>query len=263
VTARPDLTRHRELGELLSETWRLFTAHLAVFLSVTLLVVTPVVLIVDGIWGRALADGIDADAPLAATIVSTFVSAIVIPPLVTALHVVIVLGLARGEEPSVGSALRTASERFLPAVGTVLLYTLGVAVGLVLLIVPGIWLAVRWYLGAQAAVVDRLAPTEALRGSARLVQDRWWRTFGYIVVAVILFGIPVAILGAVLGALAAAVDSGALYVVTLIVVQAIGLSLTAIFGTLLFFDLRARRDLPWQGPAVESPAAPENPFGTP
>ena len=158
MNERLDLSRQRELGDLIGGTARLFLNHLAVFLTVALLIVTPVVLIVDGIWGRALADGVDADAPLAVDITSTFLQAIVIPPLITALNVVIVMGLARGEEPTVGGALRSASERFLPALGTVVLAALGVALGLLALVVPGIWLGVRWYLGAQAAVVERGPP---------------------------------------------------------------------------------------------------------
>jgi hypothetical protein len=261
VNERLDLSRHRELGDLIGGTARLFLDHLAVFLSVTLLIVTPVVLIVDGIWGRALADGVDADAPLAADITSTFLLTVVVPPLVTALQVVIVMGLARGEEPTVGGALRAASDRFVPAVGTVFLYLLGVVAGLALLIVPGIWLAVRWYLGAQAAVVDGLAPPQALRRSAELVKDRWWRTFGYLIVAALVFGIVVGLPAAVIGVGLSEV-SGALYVAFTILAQAVTLSLTAIFGTLLFFDLRARRELPWEGTALPRPDSPENPFGT-
>jgi hypothetical protein len=261
VNERLDLARHRELGDLVGTTVRLFLNHLAVFLAVTLVIVTPVVLIVDGIWGRALADGFDADAPVASTVTSTFLQAIVIPPLITALHVVIVMGLARGEEPTVGGALRTASERFLPALGTVILAALGVILGLLALVLPGIWLGVRWYVGAQAAVVDGLSPVAALRRSAELVKDRWWRTFGYLIVAGILFTLLVSVPGTIVGAIASEA-SGALFVATMIVVQAVSLSLTAIFGTLLFFDLRARRELPWEGTALPRPDAPENPFGT-
>lgn len=256
-----DLGRHRELAELLGDTWRLFTGHLAVILSVTLLLVTPVALIVDGVWGRGLADGIDADTPVEATFTSAFLQGLVVGPLATALLVVIVLGVSRREEPTFGGALRSGSERFLPALGTVLLGALGVALGLIALVVPGIWLAVRWYVGAQAAVVDGLAPVAALRRSAELVKGRWWRTFGYLIVANVLFGLIVGIVGAAVGALASEA-SGALYMATAVVAQAVALGLTAIFATLLFFDLRARQDVPWEGTALPRPDAPENPFGT-
>ena len=54
-------------------------------------------------------------------------------------------------------------------------------------------------------------------------------------------------LGALGGALAHEIDNGALFTTAWILVQTVTLSLSAIFGTLLFFDLRARTALPWQG----------------
>jgi hypothetical protein len=256
-----DLGRPRALGDLIADTVRVVMRHLAVFLAVTLVVVAPVVLLVDGIWGRELADGVEADPPVAARIGSVFLGSVVIPPLVTALNVVVVLALSRGAEPTVADALRAASGRFPAATGTVLLATLGIALGLLLLIVPGVWLAVRWYFGAQVAVVDRRPPTAALRGSAELVRARWWRILGYLLAGGLVFGIGVGIPGAVVGLIADAIGGGALYVACRIIVQAVGLSLTAVFATLLFFDLRARRALPWVGTAPVDPVAPERPAG--
>ena len=71
--------------------------------------------------------------------------------------------LAEGEEPTVGAALRRAAPRLPAAAGAVVLYSLGVALGLVALVVPGIWLGVRWYFAAQAAAVDGLGPWTLLR----------------------------------------------------------------------------------------------------
>ncbi len=240
---RLDLDQPRTLGELVAVTFDLFGRHLAVFLSLTLVVVAPIVLIVDGVWGRYLAEGGGVDPPKAAAVASVALGVLVIPPLVTALHVVVVQALARGEEPTVGGALRSASTRLFPAVAAVMVYSVAVAAGLLLLIVPGIWLAVRWYFCAQAAVVDGLGPPDALRRSAEVVQTRWWRTFGVLLA----FGVVVGALGALGGALAHEIDNGALFTTAWILVQTVTLSLSAIFGTLLFFDLRARTALPWQG----------------
>jgi len=244
VSERLDLQRRRDFGDLMSTTLSVLTGHLAVFTSLTLLVVAPAGLLLDGVWGRTLADGPDADPSTEATLVSNLVGVFVIPPLVTALHVVVVQGLARGEEPTVGAALRSAAGRLAPAVATVALYVLVVALGLIALIVPGIWLAVRCFFGAQAAVIDGLAPPAALRFSAELVRESWWRTFGLLLGSTFVFGVLAAVVAIVPAAIAAAADSGAVYVVTLILAQSVVLSGGAIFGTLLFFDLRGRRGVP-------------------
>lgn len=125
----------------------------------------------------------------------------------------------------------------LPAVGAVALYVLGVAAGLLALVLPGIYLAVRWYFAAQAAVIDGLEPRAALARSGELVEGSWWRVFGLLLVAGVIFGL-------IGGGLQLAIDAtgnGLLYVLLLIAEQTLVLSLTALFGTLLFFDLRARR----------------------
>jgi hypothetical protein len=250
-----DLDQRRDLGELISLTFQLFGRHLAVFLSLTLLIVAPVQLVVDGVWGRYLADGGDAEPSTAAATTSMLLGVLVIPPLVTALQVVAVQAIARGEEPTVGGALRTAAPRLVPAVFAVILYSAAVAAGLIALVVPGIWLAVRWYFCAQAVVIDRLAPVEALRRSAQVVETRWWRTFGMLVA----FGLVVALLAAVGLGIARQIENGPLFTTASIVVQTVTLSLTAIFGTLLFFDSRARTALPWEGTPPIDPVAPERP----
>jgi hypothetical protein len=250
-----DLDRHRTLGDLIGLTFELFGRHLATFLSLTLIVVAPIVIVVDGGWGGGLADGGDADPSAAAAGVSLALGLVVIPPLVTALHVAVVQALARGEEPTVGAALRAAAPRLPTAVAAVALYSVAVAFGLVALIVPGVWLAVRWYFGAQAAVVDRLGPIDALARSAEAVRTRWWRTFGCLLV----FGLVTGVMGAVGGAIAREIDNGAIYTASYVLLQAVFLSLSAIFGTLLFFDSRARSSLPWQGPPPGDWIAPEPP----
>ena len=243
---RLDLDQPRTLGELVAVTFDLFGRHLAVFLSLTLVVVAPIVLVVDGVWGRYLAEGGDVDPPTAAAAASLALGVLVIPPLVTALHVVVVQALARGEEPTVGGALRSASTRLLPAVAAVVVYSLAVAAGLLALVVPGVWLAVRWYFCAQAAVVDGLGPADALRRSAQVVEGRWWRTFGVLLA----FGLLVAVFGAVAGAAIRPIENGAIYTSAQVLLQAGLLSLTAIFGTLLFFDSRARVATPFLPPRI-------------
>jgi hypothetical protein len=234
---RLDLDARRGLGELLGTVFALFARHVGLFLGVTLIVVAPVVLLVDGVWGRRLTDGADANVPLGAGIASFVLSAIVVPTLVTALFAVILQRLGRADVPTMGEALDAAGERVLPAVGAVALYVLGVAVGLLALVLPGIYLAVRWYFAAQAAVIDGLEPRAALARSGELVEGSWWRVFGLLLVAGVIFGL-------IGGGLQLAIDAtgnGLLYVLLLIAEQTLVLSLTALFGTLLFFDLRARR----------------------
>jgi hypothetical protein len=91
-----------------------------------------------------------------------------------------------------------------------------------------------------------------------VVDKRWWRTFGVLLA----FGLLVGIFGAVAGAVVRSIDDGAIYTSAQVLLQAVLLSLTAIFGTLLFFDSRSRAHVPWQGPPPGL-NAPERPIQSP
>lgn len=235
-----DLRSPRELGDLVTLSLRLYAQHFSLFFTPAVVLVAPYVLGVDGIWGRELADGADAHGPRGATTLSIALSLLVVQPLITALNVRIVQAMGEGRVPALGEALRAALPVFLPAALVVLLFSIGVGVAFLVLIVPGIYLAVRWYFAPQAVVADGLRGTEALRRSSEIVQDQWWSTFGRLF-AVSLVGLLVGlVVGGLLGAIGEAAGSPALYVAGQVLSQAAATSFGALAGTLLFFDRRAR-----------------------
>jgi uncharacterized membrane protein len=257
-----DLDAHRDAGDLIATTLVLFARHAVLFLSVTLLVVAPVTLVVDGVWAGRLADGGAAHVPVAAAAV-TAALAFLMPVLVTALHVAIVRDLGEGRVPTVFEALRSAAPRFPLAIAAVVVYTLLAFGGLLLLIVPGIWAFVAGYFATQVAVMERRRPLDAFRRSSELVDDRWWRTAGTLLLGWVLLSIASFPLGRAINA----IDSGVLYIALYTLLQVLTLSLTALFGTLLYFSLRAQKEHPFGAaptatylppvsptPAAESPA---------
>jgi hypothetical protein len=113
-----------------------------------------------------------------------------------------------------------------------------VIVGFILLIVPGVYIAIRCYFATQAAALDGLGPRAAMRRSGEVVQGSWWRTLGCLLMTGLLLGVTAEIAATILGG----TGSGALYVAGRIVFQAIAVAVTAVFATLLFYDLRARHE---------------------
>ena len=237
--SRLDLTRPRAYGELLSTSLQIFAAHVDVLLTLAIVLVAPITLLVDGVWGGLLADGLDAKPSPASQITSALLSACVVLPIVTGAGALLVQGLGRGEAPrDVASALRAASSVFPRVLGAQLLYAVAVLAGFILFIVPGIYVAVRCYFATQAAALDGLAPAAAMRRSGEVVQGSWWRTLGCLLVTGLLLGVTAEIAATILGG----TGSGALYVAGRIVFQAIAVAVTAVFATLLFYDLRARHE---------------------
>lgn len=208
----------------------------------TLLVVGPTVVLVDGVWGNQLEAGYLADSTVTYDLGSLVIWLVVIPPIVTAMHVRVVQRLAGGVEPTVGAAIREAVGRVLPALVTVALYTVGLVIGLALLVAPGVWFGVRYYFCAQAAVVDELGPVAALRRSGQVVGAEWGRVFGYLIGSSVAIFVLIAALGVPLALIGDAIAGAPGVLVVTAFAQTAGTSVSALFGTLLFFELRASRD---------------------
>src|SRR5687768_12047674 len=75
------------------------------------------------------------------------------------------------------------------------LYFMAVVAGLILLVLPGIYVAVRYGLFGQVFASRRLSALDALREAASLSRDRWWDLFRFFLVVVVLNIAGAAVLG--------------------------------------------------------------------
>jgi hypothetical protein len=240
--APTDFSAPRELGDLVEQTFELYGRHARVFLTLAAIVVLPVQFIWGGFGLGELTGGYDEHVPAGLDLLDTAIGILVTTPLITAMHVTAVLDLTRGDAPSVRRSAQVALDAFPMILGAMLIYVAGVALGLVLLVVPGIYWAVRWYFVTQAVVVEGRRGAGALEESARLVDGSWWRLVGIGVV----FNLIVAPLGVAAGigvrAAARSADAGIVELAGYAVVQTITLSFLALATTLVYLDLRLRRE---------------------
>jgi hypothetical protein len=235
-----DLDRERDLGEILSTCTSLYARHFLLFATLAFGVVLPIDLALYGVGAGRLWSGYDDTLPLAVLIAGGPVNWLVAIPLVSANHARAVVTLGAGSVPPIGRTLLEGA-RLLPAVALVVfLYFLGSFLGLLLLVVPGVYLYVRWYVCAPAAVVESGRGTGALRRSAELVKGSWWRVFGISIVLDLIVAAAGLAISKPLDALAENADSGQLYLTGQVLADAVTLSFGALSATLLFFDLRWR-----------------------
>src|SRR6185295_8154790 len=75
---------------------------------------------------------------------------------------------------SIGAALGDGLRYFFPLFIVALLTGLGVIIGLVFFIIPGVFLIVRWVVSAPAAVIEREGPTHSIGRSADLTRGHRW-----------------------------------------------------------------------------------------
>jgi hypothetical protein len=238
-----DLSRSRDLGEILGGAFRLYRWHFTVFAIIALAVVVPVDLLVYGVGGKWLwtHPEFGGTLPPGAEVASWLAPWLVTTPLITAGHVHAVMDLGAGREPSPWRSLAAAARRALPVAGAVTLAGLGSGLALLLLIVPGVYLWARWYLSPQAVVAEDLGPVEGLERSANLVRGHWWRVFGIAIAITLLAAILASVLAIPLKIAGDLAGSGPLMLIGQIAADAISLSFAALAGTLLFFDVRARK----------------------
>jgi hypothetical protein len=83
-----------------------------------------------------------------------------------------------GRSPSVGETVDQGLRFFLPVLVAHALYTLGAMAGMVLLIVPGLIVALMWIFVTQAVVVERLGIIEAFKRSRTLTKGHRWALLG-------------------------------------------------------------------------------------
>jgi len=243
VTEGPglDLGRPRDVGGLLRDAGGVYARHFGLLLLIGLAVCAPVQLAVTGIGLEELTSGYRADEPVARTAITAVVSFFVVTPLITAATIFVVGALARGERPRVGPSLQSALDVFTPLFLAVLMAAAGILLGALALILPGIYLAVRWYFVAQVVVIEGKRGVEALTRSAAVSRDAFWRTLGILLLANVLAAVPGILVLTPLSAAAQSADSQAVLLLGEIATESLTTPFVAVVATLLFHDLRVRQ----------------------
>jgi hypothetical protein len=132
---------------------------------------------------------------------------------------------------------------------------LGIALGLVLLIVPGLILLTWWILIIPVIVLEGRSAGEAFGRSRELVRGHGWSVFGVIVLTILLFIAFRIILGLVLTPFADWLQS----FVSEIVVGTLTTPFVAVAWTLLYYRLKAAKEAPAAAPAPAQPPEAEPP----
>jgi hypothetical protein len=83
-----------------------------------------------------------------------------------------------GRRVVIGDSLKVGLRNCLPLIGLAILLGLGVMIGFVLLLVPGLILLVMWAVAVPAKVVEKIGVMQAFSRSGDLTRGRRWPIFG-------------------------------------------------------------------------------------
>jgi hypothetical protein len=139
------------------------------------------------------------------------------------------------------SALATARARYWTLLGAVLVARLVTLAGLLLLVVPGVFAAIRYFSVEQSAVLEPSTSSLARQRSAHLAQGAEGRIFWMMVVLTLIAWLP-ALSQQLFAQLLDSGDGGALLRVATLLLQIVALPLTTAAYTLLYFDRRIRAE---------------------
>jgi hypothetical protein len=176
------------------------------------------------------------------------ISIIVISALVDALTIgavyTLVLDSYMGRRPDLRKAFDVAGHKAFPLVLVSVLVGLAVAIGFILIIVPGIWLLVSLCVAIPVLMQEDLRGTKALSRSRELVQDRWWATFGRLLILVIILAVTVLITAGLASALS--VSSVFVWLLVNAILSSLLLIIATPFSasmiTVMYIDLRVRKE---------------------
>jgi hypothetical protein len=177
--------------------------------------------------------------------------------LLTGMLTVVVGRAVLGQEVTLSDTWARFRPLLLPLIGLSLLTTALSWAGLLLCLLPGVYLWVRWSLAGPALVLEKAGVRGAMRRSGALVRGSWWRVFGVAALTVIITElISTAIsapVGAVFGFMVPGSSTGSLTgvqllaftlltTVTAIIAGTITSPFTASVYALLYVDQRMRRE---------------------
>jgi hypothetical protein len=224
--------REMAFAEILDTGFRLLRDHFVLLVGIAATLHIPLALIQE-----VLASAAENNATLA-VVVSLVMTLLLlaISPIIGAASTYAIGEVYLGRETTIGDSMRKGLSIFVPLLGTSILAALATMGGMLLLILPGIWVALGLIVLSQVMVLEGRFGTSALSRSFELMKGQRGRAFGILFVVLLVqgvigFGVGLA-LGAipVLGGIAAGV------------VAAVSGAYTAAVSVVLYFDIRCRKD---------------------
>jgi hypothetical protein len=176
--AAPAAPGEFRVGQVLNRSFTLLSRNFLLFFVVTAVAALPNVLISQS-TGRNVSGATAAWVGLGAilTVVLQMLS-----------QAVVLYGAfqdMRGRPIDLGEALRVALSRLLPIIGVAICVSIGVFVGSLLLIVPGLILMTMWYVATPVCVVEQKGPLSSMGRSSELTKGHRWKIFGMILLVII------------------------------------------------------------------------------
>jgi uncharacterized membrane protein len=223
-----------DVGAVISRTFRIYVDQASVLMPAA-----AVVFVISGILTALLF----AASPALGLV--GFIISLVASTLFTGMVVELVADVQDGKRDATpGQLLRAAT----PVIGNLILVGIvagiGIVIGFILIIVPGLILITIWSVAAPVVVLERPGGLRALGRSRELVKGNGWNVFAVILLLVILVGVVTAAVDA-----AAAAGGTGLGIVVRVIIGILTAPISSLAQAVLYFQLR--------GSTASTPSEPD------
>jgi hypothetical protein len=220
--------QHLDIGRVFARIFETYRDQAGLFLPVALAIFIPVAIL------SALAQG-----GVAASLVFGILAA-VLTLIATYAYQGMVVETVRDiqdgvRDLSVGGLFRSVAPVLAPLIGASILAGLGIAVGFVLLVVPGLVLLTWWALVAPSIVLERTGAMGAFGRSRELVRGNGWQVFG-VIAGILLLQIVVSFVVTAIVAVVANTPVG--NAIASLITNTLIAPVTAIAAATMFLELR-------------------------
>lgn len=239
------MKRKLSVGETLNEVFSIYGAQAGVLLPAAFWIFL-LVAIVNGIAGDD---------------VGLLLVSVVISLLAGTLYQGMVVNLVRDVEDgrrdlSVVELINSVGPVLMPLIGAGLLAALGIGIGLVALIVPGLVALTFWAVIAPAIVIERKGVFEAFGRSNELVKGNGWPVLGVVLVAFVISLIGALVFGGIAESIA---DGPLLRIVFGALASTITAPISALAAGVLYYRLLAFHGVAPADPSTVAPAPTADP----
>ena len=223
------IIRPRTGVELIDASFQFLRENFATLFTTTVAAFAPIALFEYMSAGKPT----DVLLSLATRIVSWFFASIA-----QAATIEIVATRYMGESITPADALRAVWNRIGTVLAVSFAYGLVVGLGTVLLIIPGIYFATKYFASMAAAVIEGHGMSRAMERSAELTVGSKMRVLGIFLIVLLIY----IVLAAVVGVVIESVTTPPVAALVVRLMMALTNPLGFILVTLLYFDLRIRRE---------------------
>jgi hypothetical protein len=144
-------------------------------------------------------------------------------------------------DQSIGGLFRSAGAVVGTLVVVGILAGIAIAIGFVLLIIPGLFLITIWAVVVPVVVIERTGVFEAFGRSRELVKGHGWQVFGVLVLLFIAAFVVQVLIAAILGGI---FDSALGFAIGVLLTSLLLMPLTALAASVIYFELKAIRGEP-------------------